>query len=97
MALRKSPSGFYRVLSKLSGPFSSQNDIVHAIRTAIDVLEARSSRFTKVQALRIIVHLVGDIHQPLHTVSGYYDVTDLEHPKLISDPGAARLLARAVE
>ena len=81
------PVGFTEY--SLNAPFSSENDIVHAIRTAIDVLEGRSSRFTKVQALRIIVHLVGDIHQRLHTVSGYYDVTDLEHPKRISDPGAA--------
>ena len=53
------------------------------------MLEGKSSQFTKVQALRIIVHLVGDIHQPLHTVSGYYDVTDLENPQLISDPTVA--------
>jgi hypothetical protein len=32
------------------------------LRRAIDVLEGKSSQFTKVQALRIIVHLVGDIH-----------------------------------
>ena len=24
----------------------------------------------------------GDIHQPLHTVSGYYNLTDPEHPQL---------------
>jgi hypothetical protein len=70
----------------LDGPFSSPNDIVHALRRAIDVLEGKSSEFTRVQALRIIVHLVGDIHQPLHTVSGYYNLTDLEQPQLISDP-----------
>jgi S1/P1 Nuclease len=70
----------------LDGPFSSPNDIVHALRRAIDVLEGKSSQFTKVQALRIIVHLVGDIHQPLHTVSGFYNLTDLEQPQLISDP-----------
>jgi hypothetical protein len=73
----------------LNGPFSSPNDIVHALRRAIDVLEGKSSEFTKVQALRIIVHLVGDIHQPLHTVSGYYDLTDPERPELISDPEVA--------
>jgi S1/P1 Nuclease len=81
------PVGFTRY--SLSGPFSSPNDIVHAIRRAIDVLEDKSSEFTKVQALRIIVHLVGDIHQPLHTVSGYYNLTDPEHPQLISDSTVA--------
>src|SRR6266481_237855 len=78
------PVGFTNY--SLDGPFSSPNDIVHALGMAIDVLEGKSSQFTKVQALRIIVHLVGDIHQPLHTVSGYYDVSDLEQPQLISDP-----------
>jgi S1/P1 Nuclease len=62
------PVGFTNY--SLDGSFSSPNDIVHALRRAIDVLEGKSSEFTKVQALRIIVHLVGDIHQPLHTVSG---------------------------
>jgi hypothetical protein len=62
------PVGFTNY--SLGGPYSSLNDIVHALRRAIDVLEGKSSQFTKVQALRIIVHLVGDIHQPLHTVSG---------------------------
>jgi hypothetical protein len=73
----------------LSGPFSSSDDIVHALRRAISVLEGKSSAFTKIQALRIIVHLVGDCHQPLHTVSGYFDVSDLNHPQLISDPANA--------
>jgi S1/P1 Nuclease len=76
------PVGFTKY--SLDSPFSSPNDIVHALRRAIDVLEGKSSEFTKVQALRIIVHLVGDIHQPLHMVSGYYDLTDLEQPQLIS-------------
>jgi hypothetical protein len=49
------------------GPFSSPNDIVHALQMAIDVREGKSSQFTKVQALGIIVHLVGDIYQPLHS------------------------------
>ena len=81
------PVGFTNY--SLGGPYSSPNDIVHALRRAIDVLEGKSSQFTKVQALRIIVHLVGDIHQPLHTVSGYYDVSDLDQPELISDPNTA--------
>jgi len=78
------PVGFSNY--SLNGPFSSTNDIVHVLQTAIDVLEGKSSPFSKVQALRIVVHLVGDIHQPLHTVSGYYDLSDLDNPKLISDP-----------
>ena len=61
-------------------PFSSPDDVVHAIGAAVDVLEGKSERFTKAQALRILVHLVGDVHQPFHTIAGYFDCTDLAHP-----------------
>ena len=72
-----------------SSPFASANDVVHAIKRAVDVLEGNSVEFTPSQALRIIIHLVGDVHQPLHTIAGYYDVSDTAHPKLITDPKAA--------
>ena len=68
------------------GPFSSPDDVVHAIGAAVDVLEGKSERFTKIQALRILVHLVADVHQPFHAVSGYFDCTAPAHPKLVSDP-----------
>ncbi len=71
------------------GPFSSPDDVVHAIGAAVDVLEGKSERFTKAQALRILVHLVGDVHQPLHTISGYFDCTNPAQPKLISNPSLA--------
>jgi hypothetical protein len=71
------------------GPFSSPDDVVHAIGAAVDVLEGKSERFTKIQALRILVHLVADVHQPLHTISGYFDCTDPTRPKLISNPAFA--------
>jgi hypothetical protein len=36
------------------------------------------------------VHLAGDLHQPLHITSVYYDPNgDLADPKIISDPAAA--------
>jgi hypothetical protein len=35
-----------------------------------------------------------DIHQPLHTVSGYYNLTDLGQPQLISDPKDALVSRR---
>ena len=47
-----------------------------SIGAAVDVLEGKSERFTKIQALRILVHLVADVHQPFHAVSGYFDCTD---------------------
>lgn len=70
--------------------FTSVNDIVHAIKHCVAVLERAESRaddFTKPQALRLLVHFVGDIHQPLHCGTGFYDLSNLSHPVLITDPG----------
>jgi hypothetical protein len=69
--------------------FTSVNDVVHAIKRCVAVLERAESRpddFTKPQALRLLVHFVGDIHQPLHCGTGFYDLSDLDHPVLITDP-----------
>ena len=72
-----------------ASPFASKDDVVHAIRHSIDVLEGKADDLTAAQALCVVVHLVGDVHQPLHTVAGYFDVTDQANPKLITDPKAA--------
>ena len=68
------------------GPFASENDIVHALWRAIDVLEGRDGSLTQAEALRVVLHLIGDEAQPLHVTSGWYDVSDLEHPLLVQDP-----------
>ena len=69
--------------------FTSVNDVVHAIKRCVAVLERPENRpddFTKPQALRLLVHFVGDIHQPLHCGTGFYDLSNLNHPVLITDP-----------
>ena len=69
--------------------FTSVNDVVHAIKRCVAVLERAESRpddFTKPQALRLLVHFVGDIHQPLHCGTGFYDLSNLSRPVLITDP-----------
>lgn len=52
-------------------------DIVHAINAAITVLRGRPSpapfSFTRRDALILLVHFIGDIHQPLHVGSIYLD------------------------
>ena len=68
-----------------SSKFSSNDDVVHALERAIAVLEGSASKMTKQQALRSVFHLVGDIHQPLHCITGYYDLSDLNHPVLLKD------------
>jgi hypothetical protein len=82
------PVGFTKYSD--TAPSASPNDIVHAIHHAIDVLEGKAADMTKKQALRVLVHLVGDAHQPLHATAGYFDCSDAAHPKLVSDPELAR-------
>jgi S1/P1 Nuclease len=73
-------------------PFTGSHDIVHMIQRCIEVLEAQSesAQFTRLQALRWLLHLVEDLHQPLHVASGYYSTlpSAMEHPKPIDDPVA---------
>jgi hypothetical protein len=73
------------------GPFSGPDDVVHAIGRCVAVLEARAATpgFTRAEALRVLVHLVGDVHQPLHVGSGYYTVR-AGRATLVTDPDAAR-------
>ena len=69
--------------------FTPVNDVVHAIKRCVAVLEMAEPRpddFTKPQALRLLVHFAGDIHQPLHCGTGFYDLSDLGHPVLVTDP-----------
>jgi hypothetical protein len=57
-------------------PFVSLHDIVHALLRCIAILEGNADpHFSKRQAVRWIVHLVGDLHQPMHVTSGYYKTT----------------------
>lgn len=66
-----------------SSPFAYPHDIVQTINGCIAVLEGGTyENLTEKEALRYLIHLVGDIHQPMHVVSGYYDLTDLTAPKL---------------
>ncbi len=71
-------------------PFTTTTDIVHMIHRSMDILEANteSSDFTKLQALRWLLHLSEDIHQPLHVASGYYPTAadTLSHPTMLTDP-----------
>ena len=59
------------------GVGTSRDDVVQTLRQAIAVLQGKDGaavnphRFTKRQALLLVVHLVGDIHQPLHVGAAY--------------------------
>ena len=70
--------------------FTSSDDVVHAIARCIRVLESTEpEEWTHAQALRLLVHFVADVHQPLHCVSGYYRLEDTKPPELITDPKEA--------
>ena len=53
------------------------------------VLEDKSSAVPPRIAIYMIVHLVGEVHQPLHVANGFYDLSNPAHPVLITDPKAA--------
>jgi hypothetical protein len=60
---------------------SAHDDIVHTLEQAISVLQGKNTaaevsnvhQFTPRQALLLLAHLVGDIHQPLHVGAAYVD------------------------
>lgn len=61
---------------------AGDNDVVHIIRQCIHVLSGHTDAasnphsFTRRQALLLLTHFVGDIHQPLHVGSAYIDAHD---------------------
>lgn len=76
-----------------SSPFAYPHDVVHIINGCVNVLEGGSYEgLTKKEALRCLIHVVGDLHQPLHVAAGYFDVADPNHPQLlktVAGPDAA--------
>lgn len=67
-------------------PFARKDDVVHELNRSIDVLEGRETDISPRIALYMLVHFVGDLHQPLHVACGFYDVSDPAHPRLLTDP-----------
>lgn len=66
--------------------FTRNDDIVQMIRTCVLELKAANpKRFSHVIALRLVGHLVGDVHQPLHVGCGFVD-NSVSPPKLESNP-----------
>jgi hypothetical protein len=80
----------YRGSSKGARP----DDVVRMIRRCIAVLEghgANPTNLTKKEALRLLVHYVGDIHQPLHVGAGYFDAQDhLANPNQVTGTNETR-------
>ncbi|HEY1763762.1 MAG TPA: S1/P1 nuclease [Opitutaceae bacterium] len=76
---------------ELDDPFANPHDVVHMLEEAVQVLEGGGDRrITPRQALRMIVHFVGDEHQPLHVGNGYYKVAEDGSVTLVKDPQEAK-------
>jgi hypothetical protein len=76
-----------------NGPFSRPDDVVHAIAQAVNALEGKGDpRISPKIALYMLVHFVGDLHQPLHVGNGFYEIAPDGSVKLVTSPAAARTL-----
>jgi hypothetical protein len=65
--------------------FTRDDDVVQTIRKCVLVLKKKSNRFSRVNALRLLGHLVGDVHQPLHVGCGFVN-RKANPPELVFDP-----------
>ena len=83
--------------------FTRDDDVVQMTASAVRVLTGNSDRFSALNALRLIIHLVGDLHQPIHVGCGYikrstnpakleFDPQVAASQKLRNDRGGGRLI-----
>jgi hypothetical protein len=66
--------------------FTPDNDIVHMLNISIRTLQGHpdpNHPLSERNALKLIVHFLGDIHQPLHVGCGFIDVNGLNGAILI--------------
>lgn len=64
-----------------TSPFTYPHDVVHLINGCVTVLEGGEFEgLIQKDALRLLIHFVGDVHQPLHTVAGYSRFKSLRRP-----------------
>ena len=75
----------------LDGSYANPHDVVHMLEEAVSVLEGGGDkRITKREALCMLVHFVGDEHQPLHIANGYFETGADGSAKLVMDPAALK-------
>lgn len=67
--------------------FTRPDDVVQMYKECVKVLKnpQTEKRFSEVNALRLVGHLVGDIHQPLHIGCGFIDDATTP-PTIVFDP-----------
>jgi len=75
----------------LDDPLADSHDLVHTLELAVDVLEGHGDpRISKLQALRMVVHFAGDVHQPLHVGNGYLATDASGAVSIVTDPAASK-------
>jgi hypothetical protein len=75
----------------LDNPFANPHDVVHMAEEAVAVLEGGGDpRITKKEALYMLVHFIGDEHQPLHVGNGFIATNADGTAKLVTDPAQAK-------
>lgn len=79
------PLGATDYAEAASWGFTRETDVVQMIKECVRVLQGESNRFSEPNALRLLGHLVGDVHQPLHVGCGFIDDRD-NLPKFVKDP-----------
>lgn len=52
-------------------PADDPDNIVKALEDNVEILKTSTDKNAQAQALRFVIHFVGDIHQPLHCVSRF--------------------------
>jgi hypothetical protein len=80
--------GSYQAMAALGG-FTRNDDVVQMYKHCVLVLKGTSNRFSEVNALRLVGHLVGDIHQPLHIGCGFLD-DSMTPPTIVSNPSTIK-------
>ncbi|HZG54765.1 MAG TPA: S1/P1 nuclease [Pyrinomonadaceae bacterium] len=68
--------------------FTGDEDVVQIMSECIRVLQGQSDRFSELNALRLLAHMAGDIHQPAHVGCCYLDESSTP-AKLVRDPQVA--------
>jgi hypothetical protein len=70
--------------------FTPDNDVVHLINVCTATLRGHpdpKQPLSPRNALRFLVHFLGDMHQPLHIGAGYIDVNGPDHTiEIVTDP-----------
>jgi hypothetical protein len=85
------PLGVERYDPQRYPSFTREDDVVQMLLQAVEALvdPRPSARFEPINALRLVAHLVGDLHQPVHVGCGYVGNMATNEATLVFDPTAA--------